>query len=151
MGSYFSEQKTFNIWQKLIYKITKIETEMQNVQEVFNKIREMKKEQKDLRDMYKDALVQADEYEEIVEEIKTLREKKKQIETRIQAELGRAWEKFDDLKREVETEKEMLNDIALTTLMKGETVEVKDEFDNAYEPVWKVNFKKANGGTTTGE
>ncbi|MEI8343727.1 MAG: hypothetical protein WCF93_02115 [Candidatus Moraniibacteriota bacterium] len=123
---------------------------MQNVQEVFNKIREMKKEQKDLRDMYKDALAQADEYEELVEEIATLREKKKQIETRIQAELGRAWEKFDDLKREVETEKEMLNDIALTTLMKGETVEVKDEFDNAYEPIWKVNFKKANGGTTTG-
>ncbi len=124
---------------------------MQNAQEVFNKIREMKKEQKDLRDMYKDALAQADEYEELVEEIATLREKKKQIETRIQAELGRAWEKFDDLKREVETEKEMLNDIALTTLMKGETVEVKDEFDNAYEPTWKVNFKKANGGTTTGK
>jgi uncharacterized coiled-coil DUF342 family protein len=124
---------------------------MQNIQEVFSKIREMKKEQKDLRDMYKDALAQADEYEEIVEEIKALREKKKQIETRIQAELGRAWEKFDDLKREVETEKEMLNDIALTTLMKGETVEVKDEFENAYEPTWKVNFKKANGGTTTGK
>lgn len=123
---------------------------MQNAQEVFNRIREMKKEQKDLRDMYKDALTQADEYEEIVEEIKTLREKKKQIETRIQAELGRAWEKFDDLKREVETEKEMLNDIALTTLMKGETVEVKDEFDNPYEPIWKVNFKKANSGTTIG-
>ncbi|KKQ39859.1 MAG: hypothetical protein US57_C0007G0003 [Candidatus Moranbacteria bacterium GW2011_GWC2_37_73] len=47
---------------------------MQNIQEVFNHIREMKKEQKDLRDMYKDALVQADEYEEIVEEIKVLRE-----------------------------------------------------------------------------
>ena len=46
---------------------------MQNIQEVFNKIREMKKEQKDLRDMYKDALVQADKYEEIVEEIKVLR------------------------------------------------------------------------------
>jgi uncharacterized coiled-coil DUF342 family protein len=124
---------------------------MQNVQEVFNHIREMKKEQKDLRDMYKDALVQADEYEEVVEEIAKLREKKQQIEARIQAELGRAWEKFDDLKREVETEKEMLNDIALTTLMKGETVEVKDEFDNPYEPTWKVNFKKANGGTTTGK
>ncbi len=124
---------------------------MQNVQEVFNHIREMKKEQKDLRDMYKDALVQADEYEEVVEEITKLREKKQQIEARIQAELGRAWEKFDDLKREVETEKEMLNDIALTTLMKGETVEVKDEFDNPYEPTWKVNFKKANGGTTTGK
>ena len=78
---------------------------MQNIQEVFNHIREMKKEQKDLRDMYKDALVQADEYEEIVEEIKVLREKKQAIEARIQLQLGRAYEKLEDLKHEVETEK----------------------------------------------
>lgn len=124
---------------------------MQNIQEVFNRIREIKKEQKDLRDMYKDALVQADDYEEIVEEIKTLREKKQAIEARIQLQLGRAYEKLEDLKLEVETEKEMMNDIALSTLMKGETVVVKDEFDNDYEPNWKVAFKKANGGTTTGQ
>lgn len=122
---------------------------MQNVQEVFNKIREMKKEQKDIRDMYKDALVQADKYEEIVEEIKVLREKKKEIEARIQADLGRSWEKFEDLKLQVDAEKEMLNDIAISTLMKGETVVAKDEFDNIYEPVWKVNFKKTNMGQTT--
>lgn len=128
--------------------INKKNKRMQNIQEVFNHIREMKKEQKDLRDMYKDALVQADEYEEIVEQMTTLREKKKQIELRIQQQLGRAYEKFSDLKIEVETEKEMLNDIALSTLMKGETVVVKDEFDNDYEPNWKVGFKKANGGTT---
>lgn len=124
---------------------------MQNIQDVFNHIREMKKEQKDLRDMYKDALVQADNYEEIVEQIATLREKKKEIEMRIQSQLGRAYEKLEDLKREVETEKEMMNDIALSTLMKGETVIVKDEYDNEYEPNWKVGFKKANGGSTTGE
>ncbi|HOX10618.1 MAG TPA: hypothetical protein P5323_02360 [Candidatus Moranbacteria bacterium] len=124
---------------------------MQNVQEVFNKIREMKKEQKDLRDMYKDALVQADKYEEIVEEIKVLREKKKEIEARIQAQLGRSWEKLEDLKLEVETHREMMNDVAISTLMKGETVMVKDEFDNAYEPIWKVNFKKTNLEQTTGE
>ena len=124
---------------------------MQNIQDVFNHIREMKKEQKDLRDMYKDALVQADEYEEIVEKIAELREKKKQIEARIQLQLGRAYEKLEDLKHEVDTEKEMMNDIALSTMMKGETVVVKDEWDNEYEPNWKVGFKKANGGTTTGE
>lgn len=124
---------------------------MQNIQEVFNKIREMKKEQKDLRDMYKDALVQADKYEEIVEEIKALREKKKEIETRIQGQLGRSYEKLEDLKLEVETHKEMMNDIAISTLMNGETVAVKDEFNNAYEPIWKVNFKKTNLGQTTGE
>jgi hypothetical protein len=124
---------------------------MQNIQDIFNHIREMKKEQKDLREMYKDSLVQADEYEEIVEKIATLREKKKEIELRIQAQLGRAYEKLEDLKREVETEKEMMNDIALSTLMKGETVIVKDEYDNEYEPNWKVGFKKANGGSTVGE
>ena len=123
---------------------------MQNIQEVFNHIREMKKEQKDLRDMYKDALVQADEYEEIVEQIQVLREKKQAIEARIQLQLGRAYEKLEDLKHDVETEKEMMNDIALSTLMKGETVVVKDEWDNEYEPNWKVGFKKANGGSTVG-
>ena len=122
-----------------------------NIQDVFSKIREMKKEQKDIKDMYKDALAQADEYEEIVEKIKELREKKKQIETRIQGELGRAWDKLEDLKIEVESNKEMMNDIALTTLMKGETVMVKDEFDNSYEPAWKVSFKKSNLGNTTEE
>jgi predicted nuclease with TOPRIM domain len=122
-----------------------------NIQDVFIKIREMKKEQKDIKDMYKDALSQADEYEEIVEKIKELREKKKQIETRIQGELGRAWDKLEDLKIEVESNKEMMSDIALTTLMKGETVIVKDEFDNAYEPAWKVNFKKSNLVNTTEE
>ena len=122
---------------------------MQNIQDVFSKIREMKKEQKDIKDMYKDALVQADKYEEIVEEIKKLREQKKEIEARIQGELGRSWEKLEDLKLEVDSQKEMLNDIAISTLMKGETVMVKDEFDNAYEPVWKVNFKKTNMGQTT--
>lgn len=121
---------------------------MQNIQEVFIKIREMKKEQKELRDMYKDALAQADKYDEIVEEIQTLREKKKQIEARIQQQLGRAYEKMEDLKREMDQEKEMLNDIAISTLMKGDTVEVKDEFENAYEPSFSVKFKKANGGST---
>lgn len=114
-----------------------------NVQDVFNKIREMKKEQKDLRDMYKDALAQADEYEEIVEEIKKLRERKKEIETKVQSQLGRSYEKLEDLKVEVDAQKEMLNEIAISTLMKGETVVAKDEFENVYEPVWKVRFKKA--------
>ncbi|HMN19149.1 MAG TPA: hypothetical protein PKA31_00950 [Candidatus Moranbacteria bacterium] len=121
---------------------------MQNIQETFSKIREMKREQKELREMYKDALGQTDEYEEIVEQIKALREKKKAIEERVQSQLGRAWEKLDDLKREVADEQQNLSDIAISTLMEGQTVEVKDEYENPYEPIWKVNFKKNNSGQT---
>ena len=121
---------------------------MKSIQDIFEKNREMKKEQKEIRDMYKDSLVQADEYEEIVDKIKELREKKKEIETRVQGQMGRAWEKLDDIKQELESNKEMMTDIAMTTLMKGEKVAVKDEFDNSYEPIWKVNFKKVNEGQT---
>lgn len=122
---------------------------MVNIQELFNQIREAKKERKDLKDMYRDGLVQADEYEEIVEQIKVLRDKKKQIEERVKAEMGRSYEKIEDLTRVIESTKEMMNDVALSTLMKGETVIVKDEWDNEYEPSWKVGFKKNNGGKTT--
>jgi len=121
---------------------------MQNIQEIFIKMREMKKEQKDLKEMYNDALAQTDEYEGIVEQMKQLREKKKQIETRIQGQMGKAWEKLNDIKLEMETQKEMMTDIAMTTLMKGEKVEVKDEYENPYEPIFKVNFKKAEDGQT---
>ncbi len=124
---------------------------IQNVQDIFIKMRELKKEQKELRDMYKDALSQTDHYEEIVEEIKKLREKKKQIEERIQGEMGKAWERLDDLKYEMESQQEMISDLAMNNLMKGERVEVKDEYENPYEPVFKVNFKKVEGGQTTEE
>lgn len=121
---------------------------MQNIQDLFNHTREMKRERKDLRDMYKDALAQADEYEEIVEQIKELREKKKAIEARIQAQMGRSYEKIEDLTHEIETTKEMMNDVAISTLMKGETVEVHDEFDNQYEPEFSVKFHKNYTGKT---
>ena len=121
---------------------------MKDIQGVFDRIREIKKEQKELKEMYKDALVQADKYEEITEQIKELREQKKQIEARIQAEMGKAYEKLEDLKHEMESEKEMMNDIAISTLMKGETVVVTDEYQNSYDPQYSVKFKKADYGKT---
>jgi predicted nuclease with TOPRIM domain len=124
---------------------------MKDIQGVFDRIREIKKEQKELKEMYKDALVQADKYEEIVEQIKELREQKKQVEARIQAEMGKAYEKLEDLKHEMESEKEMMNDIAISTLMKGEPVQVTDEYQNSYEPQYSVKFKKADYGSTRGE
>jgi len=117
---------------------------MQDMQTVFNEIRGWKKEMKEIRAMYKDALLQADNYEETVEKIKELREKKKQIETKVQNQMGKSYEKYEDLKSEVMANEELLNDIAMTTLMDGKTVEVVDEFSNKYEPVYVVRFKKTN-------
>ena len=117
---------------------------MQNIQEVFNRIQEAKKKKKDLEEAYKDALSTSLEHKEIKEKVQTLQARKKQIEITIKEQFSGELTKIDDLKIDIASDTEMLTDIAMTQLMKGETVEVKDQYDNEYEPTFKVNFKKVN-------
>jgi len=117
---------------------------MLDMQQVFSEIREAKKEMKNLRAQYKDALTQTDKYQETIDKVKELREEKKKIETKVQQQLGKAYEKLEELKSAVLAKEELLNDIAITTLMDGKTVEVVDEFQNKYEPIYVVRFKKTN-------
>lgn len=115
---------------------------MATIQEVFNRLEEIKKEQKEYKNSFKDSLENSDKYKKITEEMKVLREKKKQMETMAKQEMGAAYQKIEDLKLELDTQKEMLSDISVTTLMKGETVEAQDQYGNVYEPVWTVKFRK---------
>ncbi len=115
---------------------------MQSVQEIFARLQENKKKQKDLRAAYKDALETSLEYQEVTEKLTTLREKKKQIEQTVKENFANELTKLDDLKIDMASDTEVLTDMAMTQLMKGETVEVKDEYENTYQPVFKVNFKK---------
>lgn len=115
---------------------------MQSIQEAFDRISQIKKEQKNAKAAYKDALENSDNHRKISEELKSLREKKKQVETIIKKDLGDIYQKIEDLDLELKGQKEMIGDIAISSLMKGDTVEVKDEYGNFYEPVWSVKFKK---------
>lgn len=115
---------------------------MRDIQEVFNQIQEIKKERKEIGKEYKDALFSAAGYEETTDKVKESREKKKQIEAMTQKEMGNRYGRLEELKRETEKLNEMISDIAMTTLMDGKKVELKDQFDNEYEPVYKVTFKK---------
>ena len=115
---------------------------MQDIQEIFNRIQEVKKKSKDIRSAYKDALATAGEYKEIEEKIKTLRERKKQIETSIKNDFSGEFTKLEDYKIDLESDNVMLSDAALSKLMKGETVQVVDEYNNNYEPQFSVKFKK---------
>ena len=117
---------------------------MKDIQEVFNELQTAKKEMKEIRKEYKDILAQDAEYQELLEKLNVLREQKKQHELGAQRDMGMRWEKLEDLKGEVKSLQEMISDISLTTLMEGETVEVRDEYDNLYEPYYNVNFKKVN-------
>ncbi len=116
---------------------------MQDLQEIFNRIQEIKKKQKDIRSAYKDALEASLEYKEIGDKIKTLRERKKQIENTTKESYASEFTQLDNFKIDLESEATVLNDVALTKLMKGETVQVVDEYNNTYEPLFTVKFKKA--------
>jgi len=115
---------------------------MKDLQSVFNRIQEAKKKQRDIKKMYKDVLDQTTEYQDIKEEMKTLREKKKRIETAIKEQFSKEMIQLEDLKIDIESDTEMLTDVALSMITKGESIEITDADQNEYEPLFKVSFKK---------
>lgn len=116
---------------------------MQDIQEIFQHIQESKKRQKEIRQTYKDLLDQAPGYKDLVEELQIIREKKKTVEIAVRQSMASEINQLEDLKIDIDSDMEMMSDIALNKLVKGETVEVSDEYENQYEPIFSVKFKKA--------
>ncbi|MBP9760903.1 MAG: hypothetical protein KBD15_01520 [Candidatus Magasanikbacteria bacterium] len=117
---------------------------MQDIQSVFTRLEESKKKLKDIRSAYKEALENVQSFVELTEELKTLREKKKQIETTVKQDFSGEFTKMEDLKIDIASDQELLNDIASTQLMQGQSVAVTDKYQNNYEPILKISFKKVN-------
>lgn len=116
---------------------------MSDLNEIFARITKAKKERKEIKTTYEDALRNSKPYQDVVEELKRLKDKKLSLESSIKADFQQEISKLDAIKQDIETDKQLMTDLALTKLMKGETVEIKDEYDNAYEPVFSVSFKKS--------
>ncbi|SRR6266481_8181796 len=116
---------------------------MRNIQEVFNKIEEKRKEMRGIKKMYRDVLGSSGEHKEVTDKIEQLRIKKKQLEASAWEEVG-SKNKYETSKLDIKQDKEMLSDLAISTLMSGETVKVTDQDNNEYEPRFSVSFRKAN-------
>ncbi len=115
---------------------------MKEIQEIFNELKEAKKEQREIRAEYKDALLQNQEYQELIEKLDELKLRKKELETITQSQMGSRWDRVDDLKMTIADLKQIQSDIAMTTLMDGKPIEVVDEYNNLYEPNFSVRFTK---------
>jgi hypothetical protein len=115
---------------------------MKNIQEVFNEIQDLKRKCKEIGREYHDVLFQADGYEDLKEEMGKLRDKKKLIETGVQAEMKSQYEELEKIKTEIGNLEQMLTDIAMSTLMKGENINITDQYDAKYEPIYKIAFKR---------
>lgn len=117
---------------------------MQNIQDVFNQIQVVKKQQKEIKAAFREAMLSSTEHKELTEQIKATKEKKQKVEATIREEFSKELDKLDELKLELESQNLMLNDIALTKFMNGESIEIVDAYNNAYEPIFSVKFKKTN-------
>lgn len=112
------------------------------LEEIYNRLTKNQKEIRDIRKMFKDELLHSSRYQEIQEEMKTLRDERKMIENEIKANSQAEAEKIEDLKLEIETDKELLSDMALNMYTSNQNVEIMDEYDNRWVPYFSVKFKK---------
>jgi BMFP domain-containing protein YqiC len=115
---------------------------MKSLQEVFDRIEETKREQHSIKASYKDTLDSSPEYQDILDKLKKLKIQKKEIEDSAKADLGSQWDKLDLLSLHIREDKELLTDVAISTMMKGEAVKVVDKNEAEYEPVFSVRFRK---------
>ena len=115
---------------------------MQDIQSLFSRTRELAEEQRSIRKEYKDLLSHDMEYQKLTEEMKAMREQKKLVESHAQEQMGTRYLRFEELRDEITELKQMISDVAMTTLMKGESIEIADEDNTLYEPQFSVTFKK---------
>jgi hypothetical protein len=112
------------------------------LEEIYTRLTNSQKEIRDIRKMFKDELLHSSRYQEIQEEMKALRDERKMIENEIKANSQGDMDKMEDLKLEIETDKELLSDMALNMYVSKENVEIVDEYDNRWVPFFSVKFKK---------
>ena len=115
---------------------------MSQVQEIFDRLQKFKGEQKELKTMYRDALRNSAEFQKVKEELDKLKEDKKAIEAKVKEEFANELDKLEVLGNEIKNDSQVLSDAALAKLMKGEKVEIKDEYEVEYEPIVNVKFQK---------
>jgi len=113
------------------------------LQIIFDRVKEKKTRQKFLRKEVREVLDGNQELGDIETKIKALRERKKQILLAIEENMTSQIEEIETLKIDIASDTKLLSDAAMTLLMKGERVEVVDQYGNAYDPEFKVDFKKA--------
>lgn len=115
---------------------------MKNIQEVFARMQKTKEEMKKIKKLYREALDKSTSYRDVAEEYKKFQEKKKQIEAAIKNDYSSEFSRLENLKADIDSDKLLLSDIALNQVVKGESIAVKDDHDNEYDPIFSVTFKK---------
>ena len=108
--------------------------------EVHARLKEKKAKKRDMNSMVNDQLSVNPRYQEIVEEMTKLREEKKAIENELRTPSD--LQELEGLKMDIRGDHEMLADIALNLYIANEPVEILDEYNVKWVPVFAVRFKR---------
>lgn len=114
---------------------------MPSIQMSFNDLLEVKRKIKEINTEYKDNLTQTKEYQIICEKINRLKEEKKQIEFVTQSDMGSRYAELEELKAEKKGLQQMITDMSINNLVKGEYEEITDENGKVYNPDYNVDYK----------
>ncbi|MFA6322534.1 MAG: hypothetical protein WCX71_03600 [Candidatus Buchananbacteria bacterium] len=111
---------------------------MKQIQDIFSKVQETKRKQRELNRAYRDSLNNTQQYVDILEKMEELKQKKKIIVENLKKEFPQ----LDRLKADIESDNLMLSDLTINCMIKGEPIEIVDEYNNKYQPILNVKFKK---------
>jgi hypothetical protein len=118
---------------------------MQSLTEIHKTLEAKRRELRELNRMFRDELKHNSEYQEVVDQILTLRDKKKSIETAVRASSQAALANLDLLKLDVKSYSETLSDVALNRYAAHENIEIVDEENVRWLPTFTVKFRKEDG------
>lgn len=114
----------------------------QQLPDVFKRLQDKKKEQRDLKVLYREALATNGEYVQIREELEALKLKKKKIELTVQSDFKEEFDKLEGLKLNIAGDNQLISDLAISQLANGEPIKIIDENQIEYEPIFTVRFTK---------
>lgn len=115
----------------------------QHLKEINDKIKVAKSRRRVLREAMKDGLTASKSYQEALEDLARAKEKVSRIKAAIMNDFQRDVEEIARINCDIGANQELLSDLAISELMKGETVEIDEPGeDTKLEPVYKVAFKK---------
>lgn len=113
-----------------------------NPQEVYGSIEKIKSDLKKAREEMKANYMEDPEFAKLVDQILPLLEKRKGARIRINEKYSKVIDRMSNLKLDLEEKKKILTDILFVAMTKGETVEIKDKYEQQILPIFSVKLIK---------
>lgn len=121
---------------------------MPELKDVHFRIQDKRKQRREISKGFKDELAHNAGYQEILEELTVLKERKRSIENEVRANASADASKLDTLGLEIKADTELLADVAINNFMENRSATFVDDMDQRWVPTFAVRFTKDEGQTS---